>query len=42
MYTCKASEDNAHCFQELKHTVQGAEAEVYMDEFNLHFKLCAA
>ncbi len=41
MYTCKAAEDNARCFQELKHIVQGTEAEVYVDEFNIHSVFCA-
>ncbi len=36
LYTCKAVEDNASCFQELKHIVQGTKAKVYVDEFNVH------
>ncbi len=35
-YTCKAAENNAHCFLELKCIVQGTKAEVYIDEFNIH------
>ncbi len=33
-YTCKAAEDNARCFQELKRIVQGSKVEVYVDEIN--------
>ncbi len=36
LYTHKAEEDNACCFQELKCIVHGTEAEVYVDEFNVH------
>ncbi len=35
LYTHEAAEDNAHCFQDLKHIVQGTEAKVYVDKFNL-------
>ncbi len=42
MYTCKATEVDAHCFQELKGVVQGTEAEVYMDKFNVYLEFCAA
>ncbi len=39
LYTSEAAEDNACCFQELKHIVQGAEAKVYVDEFDVHLPL---
>ncbi len=42
LYTCKATEDNACCFQELKCIFWGTEAEVYVDEFNTHSKFCVA
>lgn len=42
LYTCEATEDNAPCFQELKCIVQGTEAEVYIDEFNVHSEFSAA
>ncbi len=41
-YTCEAAEDNAQCFQELKGIVQGTKAKVYVDEFNMQSKFCAA
>ncbi len=41
-YTRKAAEDNARCFQELKRIVQGTEAKVYVDEFNIHLEFHAA
>ncbi len=34
-YTHKAAEDNAQCFQELKCIVQGTDAKVYVDKFNV-------
>ncbi len=37
-----AVEDITFCFQELKYIVQGTEAKVDMDEFNLHSEFCAA
>ncbi len=37
-YTCKAVEDNAQCFQELKHIVRGTETEVNVDKFNIHLE----
>ncbi len=42
LYTLKAAEDNAQCFQELKCIVQETEAEVYFDELNIHLECCAA
>ena len=42
LYTREAAEDNAKCFQELKRIVQGTEAEVYVDEFNVHSEFRAA
>ncbi len=42
LYTCKAMEDNAQCFQELKRIVKGIEAEVYVDKFNICSEFCAA
>ena len=42
LYTREAAEDNARCFQELKRIVQGTEAEVYVDEFNVHSEFRAA
>ncbi len=42
MYTCKVAEDNTQCFQVIKHIVQGTEAEVDVDEFNIHSELCTA
>ncbi len=41
-YTCKEAEDNAQCFQELKCFVQGTEAEVYIDNFNVHSEFQAS
>ncbi len=41
-YTHEAAEDNACCFQELKHILQGTKAEVYIDKFNVHSEFCAA
>ncbi len=41
-YTCEAAEDNVMCFLELKRIVQGTEAEVYADEFNMRSEFCAA
>ena len=41
-YTHKAAEDNAQCFLELKRIVQGTEAEVYVDKFNLCSEFRAA
>ncbi len=40
-YTHIAVEDNAQCFQELKHIVQGTEAKVYVDELNVHSEFWA-
>ncbi len=42
LYTRKAVEDNACCFQELKRIVQGTEAKVYIDKFNVHSEFRAA
>ncbi len=40
-YTRKAAEENAQCFQELKCIVQGTEAVVYFDKFNIHSEFWA-
>ncbi len=42
LYTRKAAENNTHCFQELKRIVQGTEAKVYVDKFNIHLVFCVA
>ncbi len=42
LYTHKEVEDNACCFQELKRIIQGTEAKVYVDEFNVHSEFWAA
>ncbi len=42
LYTHKAAEDNAQCFQELKCIVQGTKAKVYVDKFNIHSEFYAA
>ncbi len=38
-YTHKATEDNMICFQELKCTVQGTDAKVYVDKFNVPLEI---
>ncbi len=39
MYTFETMEDNACCFPESKRIVQGVEAKVYMNEFNIHSEI---
>ncbi len=41
-YTHKDAEDDVTCFQKLKHIVQGTKAEVYVDEFTIHWEFSAA
>ncbi len=40
-YTRYAAEDNALCSQELKRIVQGTQADVYVDKFNIHLEFWA-
>ncbi len=42
LYTRETAEDNAQCLWELKHIVQGTEAKVYIDKFNVHWEIHAA